>query len=76
MAQLDKMRTVVMHRSAVTIQRHVRGFLVRHQCYRRIQAAICIQVSPPPTPPTVVPQAPSVYASHSGSCWDGVPADK
>ena len=58
MAQLDKMRTVVMHRSAVTIQRHVRGYLVRHECKRRVQAAICIQVSPLAPPPRPLPSLP------------------
>ncbi|KAL0034959.1 hypothetical protein WJX79_002631 [Trebouxia sp. C0005] len=43
MAVLDTMRTDIMHKAAVTIQRHARGFVVRRQVHRVIRAVIKIQ---------------------------------
>lgn len=45
MAVLDTMRTDIMHKAAVTIQRHARGFVVRRQVHRVIRAVIKIQVN-------------------------------
>ena len=45
MAVLDTMRTDIMHKAAVTIQRHVRGFMVRRQTQRTRSAVIKIQVT-------------------------------
>lgn len=47
MAVLDTMRTDIMHKAAVTIQRHVRGFMVRRQTQRTRRAIIKIQVPHP-----------------------------
>ena len=44
MAVLDTMRTDIMHKAAVTIQRHARGFVVRRQTHRTRRAVIRIQV--------------------------------
>ena len=44
MAVLDTMRTDIMHKAAVTIQRHVRGFMVQRQTQRTRRAVIKIQV--------------------------------
>ena len=44
MAVLDTMRTDIMHKAAVTIQRHVRGFMVRRQTQRTRRAIIRLQV--------------------------------
>lgn len=47
MAVLDTMRTDIMHKAAVTIQRHARGFMVRRQTQRTRRAIIKIQVPHP-----------------------------
>lgn len=44
MAVLDTMRTDIMHKAAVTIQRHARGFVVRRQTHRTRRAVIKLQV--------------------------------
>ena len=44
MAVLDTMRTDIMHKAAVNIQRHVRGFVVRRKVHRIVRAVIKIQV--------------------------------
>ncbi len=44
MASLDKLRTELMNRSAITIQRHVQGFIKRRQYARTRRAAITLQV--------------------------------
>ena len=44
MAVLDTMRTDIMHKAAVTIQRHARGFVVRRQTHRTCRAVVKIQV--------------------------------
>lgn len=44
MAVLDTMRTDIMHKAAVTIQRHARGFMVRRHTQRTRRAIIKIQV--------------------------------
>ena len=45
MAELDKIRTELLTRSAITLQRHARGF-VQRAAYRRMRAAaITLQVS-------------------------------
>lgn len=46
MAVLDTMRTDIMHKAAVTIQRHARGLLVRRKVNRIRRAVIKIQVNP------------------------------
>ncbi len=45
MAVLDKLRTELMNRSAVTIQRHMLGFIARKQYARTRCAAITLQAS-------------------------------
>lgn len=45
MAVLDTMRTDIMHKAAVTIQRHVRGFMVQRQTQRIRRAVIKLQVT-------------------------------
>lgn len=45
MAVLDTMRTDIMHKAAVTIQRHVRGFMVQRQTQRVRRAVIKLQVT-------------------------------
>ena len=45
MAVLDTMRTDIMHKAAVTIQRHARGLLARRKVNRVRKAVIKIQVS-------------------------------
>lgn len=44
MASLDKIRTEVMYRAAVTIQRHIHGFVQRRQYARKRRAAVTLQV--------------------------------
>ena len=44
MAVLDTIRTDIMHKAAVTIQRHARGFVVRRQTQRTRRAVIKLQV--------------------------------
>ena len=51
MAVLDTMRTDIMHKAAVTIQRHVRGFVVRRKVKRVVRAVIKIQVTQPSSDP-------------------------
>ena len=46
MAVLDKMRTELMHSSAVIVQRHLRGWLARQQYARVRWAVFTIQVHP------------------------------
>ncbi len=43
MAVLDKLRTELMNRSAITIQRHVRGFLQGRDYRRTRRATITLQ---------------------------------
>lgn len=43
MASLDKIRTEVMYRAAVTIQRHIHGFVQRRQYARKRHAALTLQ---------------------------------
>mmetsp|Transcript_16539 Transcript_16539/g.49488 ORF Transcript_16539/g.49488 Transcript_16539/m.49488 type:complete len:1726 (-) Transcript_16539:622-5799(-) len=43
MASLDKLRTELMNRCAITIQRHVQGFVKRRQYARTRNAAITVQ---------------------------------
>lgn len=45
MAVLDTMRTDIMHKAAVNIQRHVRGFVVRRKVHRIVRAVIKMQVT-------------------------------
>ena len=45
MAVLDTMRTDIMHKAAVTIQRHARGLVVRRKVNRIRRAVIKIQVN-------------------------------
>lgn len=45
MASLDKLRTELMNRCAITIQRHVQGFVKRRQYARTRNAAITVQVN-------------------------------
>lgn len=49
MAVLDTMRTDIMHKAAVTIQRHARGLLVRRKVNRIRRAVVKIQVGPATT---------------------------
>ena len=60
MAVLDTMRTDIMHKAAVTIQRHVRGFMVRRQTQRIRRAVIKLQV------PTLSMSAMQCLACESG----------
>ena len=69
MAQLDKLRTVLMHNSAVTIQRHVRGLLARHQYQRQLRAAIRLQVRPHSLPSRNNRLAPLADAMLSCVMW-------
>lgn len=45
MASLDKLRTELMNRCAITIQRHVQGFVKRRQYARTRNAVITVQVN-------------------------------
>ncbi len=52
MAELDKIRTELLNRSAITLQRHARGFVKRSQYQRKrhavitLQACLCIPMHP------------------------------
>ena len=46
MAELDKIRTELLNRSAVILQRHARGFVARSKYQRQRQAVVTLQVSP------------------------------
>ena len=52
MAELDKIRTELLNRSAITLQRHARGFVKRSQYQRKrhavitLQACVCIPGTP------------------------------
>ena len=43
MAELDKIRTELLNRSAITLQRHARGFVKRSQYQRQRHAVIALQ---------------------------------
>ena len=43
MAELDKIRTELLNRSAVTLQRHARGFVKRSQFQRKRRAIVVLQ---------------------------------
>ena len=43
MAELDKIRTELLNRSAVTLQRHARGFVKRSQYQRKRHAIVVLQ---------------------------------
>ena len=45
MAVLDKMRTDMMHEAAITIQRHIQGFIVRRRFLRTRAAIVQLQVT-------------------------------
>lgn len=45
MAELDKLRTELLNRSAITLQRHARGFVARAKYARQRRAVITLQVS-------------------------------
>ena len=45
MAALDKMRTDMMHEAAITIQRHIQGFIVRRRFLRTRAAIVQLQVT-------------------------------
>jgi len=47
MAALDKLRTELLNRSAVTLQRHARGFVLRRRYARARRAALTLQARPP-----------------------------
>lgn len=51
MASLDKLRTELMNRCAIIIQRHVKGFTARCKYLRTRRAAITVQVAPGPLRP-------------------------
>ena len=44
MAELDKQRTELMNRSAITIQRRMRGHLARSSFVKRKSAVLMLQV--------------------------------
>jgi hypothetical protein len=46
MAELDKIRTELLNRSAVILQRHVRGFVARSKYRRQRRAIVTLQVGP------------------------------
>ena len=46
MAALDKLRTDLLNASAVTLQRHVRGFVLRRRYARARRAAVTLQACP------------------------------
>ena len=43
MAELDKIRTELLNRSAITLQRHARGFVKRSQYQRKRYAVVTLQ---------------------------------
>ena len=43
MAELDKIRTELLNRSAITLQRHARGFVKRSQYQRKRYAIVVLQ---------------------------------
>ena len=43
MAELDKIRTELLNRSAITLQRHARGFVKRSQYQRKRHAIVVLQ---------------------------------
>ena len=43
MAELDKIRTELLNRSAVTLQRHARGFVKRSQYQSKRHAIVVLQ---------------------------------
>ena len=45
MAELDKIRTELLNRSAITLQRHARGFVKRSQYQRKRRAIVTLQAS-------------------------------
>ena len=45
MAELDKIRTELLNRSAITLQRHARGFVKRSQYRRKRRAIVTLQAS-------------------------------
>ena len=51
MASLDKLRTELMNRCAVVVQRHVKGFTARCKYLRTRRAAVTVQVTPRPQRP-------------------------
>ena len=46
MAELDKIRTELLNRSAITLQRHARGFVKRSQYQRKRHAIVVLQACP------------------------------
>lgn len=44
MAELDKLRTEMMNRAAITIQRRMRGYLARSYFLKRKHSVIVLQV--------------------------------
>ncbi len=57
MAELDKIRTELLNRSAITLQRHARGFVKRSQYQRKRYAIVVLQAC-----------SCSLYASLASSC--------
>lgn len=44
MAELDKIRTELLNRSAIILQRHARGFVARSKYRRQLKAVVTLQV--------------------------------
>ncbi len=62
MAELDKIRTELLNRSAIILQRHARGFVARSKYRRQRQAAITLQVPRLP-PSSLLPHFHSLWLS-------------
>lgn len=43
MAELDRIRTELLNNSAITLQRHARGFVKRSQYQRKRRAVVVLQ---------------------------------
>ena len=73
MAELDRIRTELLNRSAITLQRHARGFVQRSQYQRKRHAAIALQVRPciPTLPPLT--RGLSYFTHQLGGCVAQVP---
>ncbi len=76
MAVLDKMRTELMHSSAVIVQRHLRGWMARRQYHRVRWAVFTIQVASLPSPLTsaLLPSPEHTHSLEVVSRGDGVEA--
>ena len=67
MAELDKIRTELLNRSAIILQRHARGFVARSKYQRKRQAAVTLQV---PFPDAAISCACLSICLHACNCDD------